>query len=103
MARAAIAHEATVTRAASINATTSASSNSTTRALTLYRVILPASAHRKIVREQIPGWLAMDFALLNLRMAGAADAAGDSVFVSLHAFLRFVPHVGNGVSPLKLR
>ena len=51
----------------SISATTSTSSNNTTRALILWRVTMPASAHRKSVRGQMPSRSAIGFALLNLR------------------------------------
>ena len=67
----------------SINAATSASSNNTRRALILWRTILPALAHRKTVRGQMPNRLAMDLALLNLRpvmpSGSAANSAGDSL------------------------
>ena len=94
-------------RAASMNATTSASSNSTTRALVLWRVILPASAYRKIVLGQMPSRSAMDLALLNLRPAKpskcATRAASDFVVVSMVSFLCVPQRIGNSVAPPKLR
>jgi len=69
------------TRAASINASTSASSNSTTRALILWRVSIPPSAHRKIVRGHTPSFSAIALAFLNRRMdspvAGAIPVVRD--------------------------
>ena len=77
-------------RAESMNATTSASSNSTTRALILWRVIMPASAQRKIVRGQMPNRPAIDLALLNLRpptlLFSASLPINDFVVVCMDTF-----------------
>ena len=86
-----------------MNAITSVSSNSTTRVLILWRVILPASAHRKIVLGQTPSRLATDFALLNFRTVtppkGLSDSAGDFEFVDIVGFMRSFRSVCNCASP----
>ena len=86
-----------------MNAITSASSNSTTRVLILWRVILPASAHRKIVLGQTPSRLATDLALLNFRTVtppkGLSDSAGDFEFVDIVGFMRSFRSVCNCAPP----
>ena len=62
-------HEHYATRELSINATTSTSSKSTTRALILCLVILPALAQRKSVRGQMPRLFEIVRALLKRRPA----------------------------------
>ena len=59
--------------------TTSISSNTTTRALILWRVIFPASAQRKRVLGQTPSRSAIDLALLNLRPPTPLSCASLSV------------------------
>jgi len=93
--------------AESMNATTSASSNSTTRALILWREIFPASAQRKIVRGQMPSRPAIDLALLNLRPPTALNSASrsinDFVVVCMATFLSRLSRSDNSARLPNLR